>query len=445
MRVDDLIKVEITDLSHDGLGVAKADGFALFIPGVLIGETVICRITKVNKAYGNAELVEIVEKSPNRVKPICKIFGKCGGCDLMHMDYASQLNFKKHMAESTFKRIGHLNIIATEIIGMDEPYYYRNKIQVPIGMAKEKVIAGYYKKKSHDIIQFDKCYIQPEYMTDMVHFLRNLANEYKLEVYDEEKKTGNLRHILIRNNYQDDVMLALITHEDKIKDIDMIVEKIINRYPQVKSIIHNINNRGNNVILGNDYKLLYGDENLTEELLGLKFSISHKSFFQINLKQTEKLYKRAIEYLNPQDNETIIDGYCGVGSITLAIANKAKKVYGIEIVEEAIENAKVNAKLNNIKNVTFLVGKVEDKIDSLLSEGIDSIVFDPPRKGIEEIVLRKTMETKIKKIVYVSCNVATLARDLAILNEEYDIKKVSLVDMFCQTAAVEAVALLIKR
>ena len=279
----------------------------------------------------------------------------------------------------------------------------------------------------------------------MVRFIRNLANEFKLVAYDEKTKKGNLRHILIRNNYLDDVMIVLITNEKKIENIDKIVSKITNRYPQVKSIIHNINKSGTNVILGQDYKVIYGDENIIERLNGLDFLISHKSFFQINRIQSEKLYSRALEYLDPKADQNIIDGYCGVGSITLLIAKHCHHVYGIEVVSEAIENAKVNAKLNNIDNASFIVGRVEDEIENLLEKGINAIVFDPPRKGIEEVVLRKTMETKVPKIVYVSCDVATLARDLAILNNEYDIKKMSLVDMFPQTSSVEAVCLLERR
>lgn len=442
MNIGKVLKLEVVDLSHDGVGVAKADGFAIFIPGALVGEEVICKITKVTKNYGQADLVEVVSKNPNRVKPICKIFGICGGCDIMHIDYQSQLQFKKVMAENTFQRLGHLHIKVNEIIGMDEPYYYRNKIQVPVGVEKHKVIAGYFKKKSHDIIAFDDCYIQPQYMTDMVRFIRNLANEYRLSAYDENSKSGLLRHILIRSNYKDEVMIVLITHEQKINHIDEIISKITNRYPQVKSIIHNINNRGNNVILGEKYQLLYGEENIIDRLHGLDFLISHKAFFQINRRQTEKLYARALEYLNPSANDVIIDGYCGVGTIALFIAKHCKYVYGIETIPEAIENANINASINNISNVSFIVGKVEDEIGNLLDKGINGIVFDPPRKGIDEIVLRNTIASKIPKIVYVSCNVATLARDLAMLNEYYDIKKMTLVDMFPQTAAVEAVCLL---
>lgn len=442
MQVNDILKLEIIDLSHDGFGVAKADGFAIFVAGALIGEVVNAKITKINKGFGQAKLIEIIERSPNRVKPICNIFGICGGCDLMHLDCQSQLNFKKNMAENTFRRLGHLDIKVDEIMGMEEPYYYRNKIQVPFGKEKDKVIAGYYKKKSHDIIQFDKCYIQPEYMTDIIRFIKNLANEYKLETYDEVKKTGNLRHILLRSNYLDEVMVVIITHEKKIKKIDEIVSKITKRYPNVKSIIHNINSKGNNVILGDSYQLLYGEEVIIDRLNGIDFEIGHKSFFQINRIQTEKLYQRALEYLNPKKDDNVIDGYCGVGSISLFIAKHCNYVYGIESVEVAIENAKRNALINNIDNVEFIVGKVEDVISDLLNDNVSSIVFDPPRKGIEEVVLRKVMEIEIKKIVYVSCNVATLARDLSILSEKYDIKKTTLVDMFPQTSAVEAVTLL---
>lgn len=442
MIVNDKLTLQIVDLNHQGFGVAKNEGLAIFIPGALIGEIVLCQITKIEKSFAYAKLLDIINRSPYRVKPVCEIFNTCGGCEIMHLDYPQQLKYKVKMAEETFKRIGHIDLKVEDIIGMDNPYYYRNKIQVPFGTSKNKVIAGYYKQKTHDIISFDNCYIQPIYATEMVKFIRNLANEYKISAYNEKTRVGTLRHVLIRNNYLDQVMIVLITNDDNINNIDEIIKKIITRYPNVISIIQNINKRNTNVILGDKHKVLYGDEYITDKVNDLEFRIAHYSFFQVNRIQTEKLYYKAIEFLKPNKDDVIIDGYCGVGSITLSIAKHAKFVYGIEIVEEAIKNANVNAKLNNIENVKFIVGKVEDEINNILDNKINAIVLDPPRKGVEKSVLEKIMTIKIPKMVYVSCDVATLARDLNILSDVYDIKKVTLVDMFCHTCGLESVVLL---
>lgn len=445
MIVNDKLTLQIVDLNHQGFGVAKHEGLAIFIPGALIGETIRCQITKIEKTFAQAKLLEILNRSQDRVKPVCEIFNNCGGCEIMHLAYHQQLKYKTKMAEETFKRIGHLDLKVEGILGMDNPYYYRNKIQVPFGERNKKVIAGYYKQKTHEIIPFDNCYIQPLYVTDIVKFIRNLANEYKISAYDEKTHIGTLRHVLIRNNYLDQVMIVLITNDDKINHIDEIVKKIITRYPNVISIIQNINKRNNNVILGDKHTVLYGEEYITDQINDLTFRIAHYSFFQVNRLQTEKLYQKVIEFLNPTPNDVIIDGYCGVGSITLSIAKKAKYVYGIEIVEEAIKNANVNAKLNLINNVKFIVGKVEEQIDKLFDQKIDAIVLDPPRKGVERSVLEKIISTNIPKMVYVSCDVATLARDLNILSEEYDIVKITLVDMFCHTCGLESVVLLTRK
>jgi 23S rRNA (uracil1939-C5)-methyltransferase len=442
MEIQQRLKLEVTSLTHEGFGVGKENGLAIFIPGALVGETVICEIYKVEKSFCYANLIEIVKSSPDRVKPVCEIFGKCGGCEIMHLDYKKQLEYKVTMAEETFKRIGHLDLKVNEILGMDNPYYYRNKIQVPFGTKKNKVIAGYFRRKSHDIIPFDNCYIQPLYDTEIIKFIRNLANEYKVKAYDEKTRIGCLRHVLIRSNYQDQVMVVLITNEDKINKVDEIVKKMVNRYPNVISVIQNINKSNSNVILGRTHQVLYGEEFITDRLNDLNFKISHYSFFQVNRVQTEKLYQRVLDYLKPTKDDIIIDGYCGVGTITLTLAQHVKFAYGIEIVKDAIENAKVNATLNKIDNVKFIVGAVEEEIQTLLSNKISGIVLDPPRKGIEKSVLESIIQTNINRIVYVSCDVATLARDLSILSEAFYIQKVTLVDMFCQTCSAESVVLL---
>jgi len=325
---------------------------------------------------------------------------------------------------------------------MDEPYFYRNKVQVPFGCENGKVICGYFKKKSHEIAAFDYCYVQPEYVTDIIIFIRDLLNEYNISTYDEEKHEGLIRHVLVRNNYLGEVMVVFIINGKKIPHEKGIIENIVKSFPQVKSIIQNINIKETNVILGNKHRLLYGKDHLIDKLKDLKFNISHYSFFQINLEQTEKLYQTILDYLSPQLEDIIIDGYCGVGTISLMIAKRVKKVYGIEIVEDAIKNAKDNAKLNDIDNAEFIVGKVENEISKLINKNIAAVVLDPPRKGVKREVLEAIIDNKIPKLVYVSCNVATLARDVKILSENYNLEKISIVDMFPQTSHVECVTLM---
>lgn len=437
LEIGNKIKLTIVDLNHEGFGVGKIDNFTIFIKGALIGEEVIVEITRIEKSYGYAKLLEITSSSPNREKPRCHLFGICGGCELMHLKYEEQLKFKVKMAKETLLRLGHLDLEIEDIIGMNDPYYYRNKVQIPFSYKNEKTICGYYKKKTHDIINYDKCYLAPSYFDDCINFIRNLCNEYKIEGYNENTKQGILRHILLRHNYLDEIMIVFVTNKDIIPYEEKIIEKIVKRY-KVKSIIQNINKNNTNTILGTISKTLYGDNYLIDDINGLKFYISHDAFFQINHKQVLKLYNNVIEFLSPTKEDIIIDGYCGVGTISLMLANKAKKVIGIEIVNDAIINANNNAKLNNINNVSFIVGKVEEKIYDYLDEAT-SLVLDPPRKGIDREVLNKIMETNIKKIVYVSCNIATLARDLEILNSKYEIKRIKLVDMFCHVADVETV------
>lgn len=443
MQVNDILKLECVDLNHQGMGVCKVEGFPIFVSGILIGEVGKVEILKLDKNFGYGSVKEILKTSQDRVKPICPIFGVCGGCEIMHLQYQAQLKHKVKMAQETFKRIGHLeNIKIDQIIGMDDPYYYRNKVQIPYQMKKDKVIFGFYKKRSHEVISFDVCYIQPLLATDIAKFVRNLANEYKISAYNDESKKGVLRHVLIRKNIYDEYMVVLITKEDKIPFVDEVVSKIVKRYPSVKTIIHNINYKDTNVILGQKSKILFGDGVIIDEIDGLKFYISHQSFFQTNHIQTSKLYQLVLDYANPNSNETIVDGYCGVGTISLLLARKCKHVIGIEIVEEAINDAKKNAKLNDISNVSFIVGKTEEevlKIDDLV---IDTIVIDPPRKGCDKVLLEAIKNKKIKKIVYVSCDVATLARDLQILSTDYNILSVSLVDMFPHISEIESIVLL---
>lgn len=433
--------VNVSGLTHEGSGVAKIDGFAVFIVGALPGETVVCKIEKVAKQFAQAKLIEIKSSSAERIKPRCKIFDLCGGCDIMHLEYQSQLRFKKQMAEETFRRIGHLDIVVDEIIGMEHPYYYRNKVQIPFQMRDNKAICGYYRRKSHQIVPLEECFIQPKYATEMTQFIKNLANEFKIRAYDETTRIGYIRHVLIRSNHLDEVMIVLIVNRDLPRKQDFVA-KITQRYPQVKSIILNINKKDTNVILGSESHVLFGEDQLIDQLFDIQFNISHRSFFQVNRLQTMRLYQRILDYAQLTGNETVIDGYCGVGTITLLLAKHARYVYGIEVVEDAIVDAKQNARLNHISNVEFMVGQVETELRSLMNHEISLIILDPPRKGIDSDVLNSIIESNISKLIYVSCDVATLARDLKILSQAYEIKNMTLVDMFCHTSSVESVVLL---
>lgn len=439
MEINDIIKMECVDLNHDGLGVCKVDGFPVFVKDMLIGEIAKVKILKVEKNLARGEIVNLFQTSPNRIKPICKQYGRCGGCQIMHLNYPSQLTFKKKMVEETFKRIGHIEIEAEDIYGMAEPYYYRNKVQIPFGMKDKKVICGFYKQKTHDIIPLDECYIEPKLATEIVRFVKNICNELKIDAVSDGYKYGCMRHVLIRKNSQEEYMVVLITKQEKINREKELVEKIVKRYPQVKSIIQNINRENNNVILGDKYRVIYGDEVLIETLCDLKFEMGHKSFFQTNHTQTEKLYYKALEYLNPNKDDVIIDAYCGVGTISLLIAKNARKVYGIEIVPEAIENAKKNAKLNKINNAEFICGPSEKEIFKFKDEKINAIVCDPPRKGLDRVMVEALLEKEVDKIVYVSCDVATLARDANLLSEKYNVESLAVVDMFPWTVSTECV------
>ena len=442
MELKDKIKVEIVDMSYDGLGVAKVDGYILFVDEALIGEKVIAEVTELGKNYGFAKKIELINSSPYRVKPKCPHFGICGSCELMHLEYKQQLMFKKKIVEETIKRIANIETLSIDkIVGSDNPYNYRNKVQMPFAYNK-KAIFGYYKKKSHEVVPIEKCYLQPDEITEIIKFIKNLCNEFKVSIYNELTGKGMLRHVLVRKNYKNEFMVVLITNGSNFNNGDIIAKKVVERYPNVKSIYQNINMKKNNVILGEHSKLLYGQKTLEEQLCGLTFDVSYQSFFQVNREQTEKLYNIVLEYADVNEKMSLVDAYCGVGTISLMLAQKAKFVYGIEVVKEAIINAKMNAKKNNINNVEFIVGKVEDKINEFVEKNVNTMVVDPPRKGLDQVVVKALLNSNIKRIVYVSCNPTSLARDLNILKEKYNIEKVSVVDMFCQTVGVETVVLL---
>ncbi len=451
IKKNDQLVITIEDVGTNGEGIGKHDGYTLFVNNTTIGDKALVKVMKAGKSYGYARLIELIQPSRYRVKPRCPIADKCGGCQIMHMDYAKQLEYKEDKVRGCLTRIGGFKDIPMEpIIGMEEPYYYRNKSQYPVGRNKEgKVIIGFYAGRTHSIIDTEHCYIGVEVNTPIIEYLRSFIKLYNIEPYNEEKHTGLLRHILIRVGYRTgDVMVCLVINGKDIPHKKELVEGLL-QIQGMKSICLNINTSETNVILGDKIVELWGDSYITDYIGSVKYRISPLSFFQVNPIQTEKLYEVALEYADLHGNEIVWDLYCGIGTISLFLAQKAKQVYGVEIIPQAIEDARTNAKLNGIENVEFYVGAAEDiLLEKYKEENIsaDVIVVDPPRKGCDQSLLDTILSIAPEKIVYVSCDPATLARDLKYLCEsKYEIKRVKPVDMFGHSVHCEVIVKLEKQ
>jgi 23S rRNA (uracil1939-C5)-methyltransferase len=441
---NDYIDVVFEDLTHDGAGVAKVDGYPLFVPNGLPGEKAKVKVIKVNKSYGIGRLIELYEESPFRVEISQDEQHKYGGCQLEHISYEGQLKYKENQVRQVLTRIGKLeNVVIHPILGMENPWHYRNKAQVPVGEKDGKLIAGFFKPRSHEIVDTDESLIQIKEVNDAINIVKNICNKYGISAYQEEAHKGVLRHIMARYGKQTgEMMVVLITRTADLPHKNELVKEIISLLPQVKSIVHNVNSKRTNVILGEKTTVLWGNEVIYDYIGNVKFAISALSFYQVNPDQTRVLYEKALEYANLSGEETVIDAYCGIGTISLFLAQKARRVFGVEVVPEAIEDAKRNAGLNSIKNAEFAAGEAEVVIPKWYKKGnvADVLVVDPPRKGCDEALLQTIIEMKPKKVVYVSCNPATLARDLRILEDGgYKTIEVQPVDMFPQTTHCEAV------
>ncbi|QMS84743.1 23S rRNA (uracil(1939)-C(5))-methyltransferase RlmD [Candidatus Xianfuyuplasma coldseepsis] len=434
--------VEFVDMTHDGMGVCKVDGFPIFVPNALKGEKADIKVVKVNQSFGFGRLIEITHKSPFRKEPICDHFSECGGCNLMHMNYQMQLDFKKHRVKETLRKLGKIHTSVKDAVGMLNPYYYRNKTVVPFGEENGKMIAGLYRKRSHDIIDMKRCYIIPKITTDIVKFLKNIFEELNIPAYNETVGVGVVRHVLIRNSYKyDDISVTIVTLTPKLPKKELIVKKLVSRYKNIVSVVHNFNPDNTNVVLGKKSKVLFGDDFIRDEINGVEFKISHRSFYQINPAQTEEMYRKAIEYADLTANEVIIDAYCGIGTIGLSAAKYAKTVLGVDVVKSAIEDAMENAKNNNITNAKYVAGKAEKVIKHWKNYDVDVLFIDPPRKGCDKDFLETIVEMKIPRVVYISCNVSTLARDLNYLQSQgYEVLEVTPFDMFPQTSHIETVS-----
>lgn len=407
--------VKIESLTHDGLGVARVDGFPVFVANALVGEEINMKVTLVKKTYAFGRAVDYFVTSGERVKPECGIYKQCGGCQVQHLSYEGQLKMKHDTVVNHLKRIGHIedaNVLPT--IGMQNPSRYRNKTQVPFGYADGKVVAGFYQKRSHEIINMQSCLIQTDISDQIVETMRQLCQELEIDPYNESLNLGVLRHVIVRVGFKtEEIMVTLVTRTHEIPNSELLIQRLVSKYPKIKSIAQNVNPKVTNVIFGDETRILYGEPYIYDEMNGIRFAISPRSFYQVNPIQTETLYSKAVEYAQLSGNEIVFDAYCGIGTITLFLAQHAKQVYGVEIIPEAIEDAKMNARLNGFENTQFAVGKSEEIIPAWIENGIvpDVIVVDPPRKGCDRSLLDTMLEAAPDRIVYVSCDSSTLARD----------------------------------
>ena len=445
---------DIISQGYEGEGIAKIDNkYPIFIEGALKGEKVKVRIVKVNKNFAYGKLMEVLEASEERVNPPCAIYKRCGGCKLQHASYKAQLDFKWDRVKDCVSKIGKLNpSIVKYPLGMEEPWRYRNKVQLPIGLINGEVKIGFFAPRSHDIIDMESCLIQDEIGDKVVKLTREWIEKFNIRPYNvdgEYDEKGIVRHIMIRRGFTtNEVMVVLVTNGEKLPHKEEFVDLMVKNIPGIKSVIQNINSKKTNVILGLESKTLWGEDTISDYIGDFRFNISPLSFFQVNPTQTEVLYGKALEYANLTGNEEVFDAYCGTGTITLFLSQKAKKVYGVEIIPQAIDNAWINAKENKVENVEFFVGESEVVIPDLINKGVkaDVVVVDPPRKGCDKKLLDAITNIDAKKIVYVSCDPSTLGRDLAILEENgYKTLEVQPVDMFPNTSHVENVAKLIKK
>jgi len=441
---NEIVETEIAGLTHEGHGVGRVDGFALFIPGALPGERVRVKVLKVKKQYGYGKLLDILTASPHRTEPACPIYARCGGCQWQHLSYEQQLEWKRQQVVDALARIGGLSSVTVHpTIGMERPWQYRNKAQVPVGLQDGRVVTGFYAPRSHRVIPMERCGIQHSAAEKALGAVRDWAERWRVPVYDEERHEGLLRHVVVKTGFAtDEVMAVLVTNGERVPHVRELVERLRQTVPGLAGVVQNIQTDRTNVIMGERTKVLWGRDVIYDELRGIRFAISARSFYQVNPVQTEVLYSKALEYAQLTGRETVIDAYCGIGTISLFLAQKAKRVYGVEVVPEAVEDARRNAALNNFDNVTFVAGEAETIIPQWAEEGMraDVIVVDPPRKGCDQRLLDAILAMAPERVVYVSCNPATLARDLKYLVAHgYEAREVQPVDMFPQTVHVECV------
>lgn len=444
LEIGSIKEVEIIDLNHTGQGVAKIDNFVVFVSGAIAGDTVKIKITEKKKNYAAGSLISIIKPSGHRINAPCRHYDKCGGCQLMHMNYEEQLKYKRSRVISEFKRakVSFDELAVNNTIGMEEPYRYRNKTAFSVRSKNNEIQIGPYEQGTYNTVDISGCLIQSEEADNAVNAFKNLMEKYSVSAYDKKTKKGTVRNIVIRNNRKNELMLIIVTAVESFQNKDSFVRELISLVPNIATVVQNINNKNTNLIMGTKNITLYGEGILIDVIDDLTFTISPETFFQINPIQTEKLYRTAIEYASISKHDICFDIYCGIGTISLMAAKKAKKVYGVEIVEQSIINARENAKSNNINNAEFYAGKAESIVPKLYKQNIkaDIVIVDPPRKGCEKEVIDTIISMEPKKVVYVSCNPSTLARDIKLFEEGgYKLMKAQPVDMFSWSVHVETV------
>ncbi len=439
--------VDIIDTGFQGEGIAKIDGLTIFIPNAIKGEKLKILIVKVLSSHAFGKIVEIIEKSPYRIESDCTTYKRCGGCSLRHIKYEETLKMKQNAVQSLVNKTLKNKIEVEDTLGMENPYHYRNKAQYPVGLNKDgKPVIGVFANRTHEIIPINTCFIQNKQTEEIAKYIFEFLVKNNISVYNEKTQKGLVRHIVTKIGIKtNEIMCILVINGKEMPKEKEIVEELTNKFKNIKTIVKNINTKNTNVILGNENINLFGDGYITDILGEYKFKISPMSFYQINPIQAEKLYNLGVESANITKNDVVFDLYCGIGTISLFMSKFAKKVYGVEIVEEAIVAAKENAKMNNVDNTEFIAGDVEKVLDELVNVKQimpDIIMVDPPRRGLDNTSIENIKKVRPKKVVYISCNPATLVRDLAKLEEIYEVKQITPVDMFPFTSHVECVSLL---
>ena len=439
--------VDIIDNGFEGEGIAKIEGLTIFVPNSVKGEKVRILIVKVLSSHAFGKILEIIEKSDARIESDCATYKRCGGCNLRHIKYKETLKMKQNAVQSLVNKTLKTRINVEETLGMENPYHYRNKAQYPVGIDKNgKPVIGVFAKRTHEIIPIEECLIQNKETEKLAKFVFNYITKNNISIYDEKTGKGLVRHIVTKIGIKtNEIMCIIVINGRDIPNEEKLVNEITNNFENVKTIIKNINMKNTNVILGKENINLYGDGYIKDKLGEFIFKISPLSFYQVNPTQAEKLYKIGVEGAKITKNDMVFDLYCGIGTISLFMAKYAKKVYGIEIVEEAVEAAKENAKINNVSNTEFIAGDVEEILDYLINRNNiipDIVMVDPPRKGLDNKSIENILKIKPKKIVYISCNPATLVRDLSKLEEKYNIEFIKPVDKFPFTGHVECLAVM---
>ena len=446
VHLDEEYELIINGYSHQGEGIGRVNNFTIFVPGAMLGERVRVKISEVKKNFARGQLEEIILSSPFRVEPQCPVYNFCGGCQLQHIVYEKQLEIKKVIVQDALRRLGHQKVEVLPVIGMEYPWRYRNKGHFQIEQEKGKLHLGFYRTGSYDFIEASGCVLFSSQINQLVSYLEEQLSLQKVVVYNRRTGEGNLRNILIRESRNNkEIMIVFITKEESLGFDQSILNDLTRIFPQVVSIYQNINKSYRPVLEEKDFRLLKGKVDLEEAIGPFKFKISPQSFFQVNISQAQKLNEKILEYSHLNGEETVIDSYCGTAAISIYLANYAKKVYGIEIEKSAIRDARINGELNRVFNLEFINGKVEEWLYRWRKKGEKAqiIIVDPPRKGCSEEALKEIIKIKPKQILYVSCNPATLARDLEYLTKDvYKIEKILPIDMFPQTSHIECVVLM---